>query len=271
MPFVDYYRDKTETLEQELRVKKKKDAEKDSEIEQKDERLRFLENQLKAQEERYRVDIKAKQQEIKQYQRELTTKANTICELVAKLQAKRQQAIMNKAVQREDSSVSSSSAESPRAPAPPPDGTPRRRRSGHRIQGLESDSNPILQKPAIARAPSGRRLERPGIDEIVPDPAPFLGPTREVSATSDSIYLPKSRHHVPLPPISQSGLVSAKGKISTQQHYAILNQKYSKQKHKLKKHHSPLSSPEVETLAIDPLDQETRYWEADTYQSTDGN
>ena len=199
---------------------------------QKDDKIKILENQLKAQEMKYVNELKAKNMTITQLKTELERKAGTVAELANKLRAMHKDMASRKAEQEMSLSREDSFHKYPTPPREERGPHQRRSSAGRR------SSKVVLNQEVVPRPPSSRRLSTSDSIESVPDPAPFLNrrlsqdqPMRRSSAT-------------PLPPI---GLRES----TLENPIAPLPSKYSRKEKSKGSHASP--SSEVQVLAVDSV------------------
>lgn len=270
----DFYREKAEQLERLLESERKKARAQKEHNEHKEKKLTMLEQQLKAQERKYKDELKAHTQTMNKLKHELDSKGNTIAYLTSQIHTSRRAVVKDKG--QDESRPHSSSSEDRDSvrysPAPPKDGAPKhRRRLSSKSSLTESQAQGLLATSVRHRAASSRKMSDQlefDLDENVPDPTPFL---QAQTRTRSSAGI-KRTERKPLPPI---GLASNDGKIAMGEDGTaeplVPQQTHSytfvRKHHHRNKDHVVSSSPEVEveSLAVDQADDLRR---AQEFKST---
>ncbi|XP_077995800.1 coiled-coil domain-containing protein 92-like [Glandiceps talaboti] len=183
----DYYMKKIKSLEANLNVKSTKTIELEKEVEKRDKRLNLLEQQLRAQDKKYRDELKLKSQKMNSLNSELDNRSATIAYLTASLHKEKQ-----KHKNRNEQTVELLEKGDKRNPIPPKD--PARNSARRRSQLRRSATSPVqydlsletfqTSPPSAVNSVSegrvgsgGRRPQiRPASPVVgdLPDPSPFL-------------------------------------------------------------------------------------------------
>ncbi|ELU07821.1 hypothetical protein CAPTEDRAFT_221373 [Capitella teleta] len=179
-----------EELEAEMAGKDGRIVSMQEEIEHKDQEIRTLKHQLRAQERKYTDELKGRKAKMDAMNRELETKAGVVARLVTELHSvksklKDSTKSLDSSLSSEGSFASSLDPSSNLVPRPPLKDVPKMRR-----RQSTSDTIPAIK----SRSASGRHIDTDG----VPDPTPFLVLSREGSVLDPSAV----SRRLPLPPIS---------------------------------------------------------------------
>ena len=255
----EFYREKAEKLTEELEGEREKAKARQEQQVKRDKKLQMLEQQLRAQEKRYKDEARAFTQTINQLKHELDQKGNTIAHLTSKLHSVRRSNMQEERLSQEGRPLSASSEERDSvlfSPAPPIDSAPKFRRRSTRSSLSDFQAQGLLATSVQKRGPSSRKLssdQELEVDENVPDPTPFL----QSKSSSEAII--KRTERKPLPPISP--------KVAAPPLHQTGSYKFVRKHRSKGECVSTSSSPkvEVETLAIDHVDDLRR---AQEYNST---
>ena len=260
----DFYREKSEQLESQLEGEQKKRQDAEHHAQKRGEKLNSLDLQLKAQEKKYKDELKTMAQTVNNLKHELESKGNTIAYLTSQVH------LLRKAAQAvgEDTRLPSSSLEDrdsvKYSPVPPKDGAPRHRRLLSNTSRTSSDHG-LLTTFVRHRAASGRKMADSEfeLDENVPDPTPFL---RSQSQAGDSQIRRTERK--PLPPIGLGSIDGTTGQGIVQPPPPQQTHSYAfvhKHRHRGQRGQSSSPEVEVESLAVDQADELRR---AQEFKST---
>ena len=209
--YSDAYKERVTILEKDVKTYQKTIADINKDMDTKDKRAKFLEEQIKAQERKYIGELKGKEQIITSLNSELEHKASMISTLTMKIREMKKEA---RSVRETKSprvhNTSKPETSSPRdlesqtpvpaMPAPPRDAPPKQRHYRRSVGHASLSQSGVKNRP-----PSSRKLEdRPNSgnsSDSMPDPTPFLR-----LATSENEPTPrvKRSEKAILPPIISS-------------------------------------------------------------------
>ena len=186
----EFYRELSERLENEARMKEKQVLLLDEQIARKDTELSALERRLVTQEQGHLAQLKAKSQQVASLQAELDAKAGHTAQVMTQLLAYKR------------------SAKEPLLPQPPPEP------SSHALTHSFSPSPPKGVVPKLHRRhlssnadrfPSTTNaLQQCGTTTPMPDPSPFLMHRRKVGTTAEVPPVEAYHEKTVLPPITRS-------------------------------------------------------------------
>uniref|UniRef100_UPI00398F58FB coiled-coil domain-containing protein 92 n=1 Tax=Pristiophorus japonicus TaxID=55135 RepID=UPI00398F58FB len=234
-------RKKYEELESQLKAKEDENNELIKDLEKKNAAILVLESTMKEREKKYLEELKLKSHKLSMLSSELEQRASTIAYLTSQLHATKKK-LMSSSV-ASDPSSSAGSASTNYKPSPPKDKlpeTPRRRMKKSLSTPLNTEFAEVYRLGT-----DGRKLVlRSEPLDAMPDPTPFL----QARETADA-HLLKERP-LPIPPIA-----SERGSA---EHQSPARDKHHKSHHVGVAHRiphiaTPQSQPQVETLAVDQV------------------